>query len=407
MSLDIIPVPEEREWLGKALRDLLDRGGRDAFLRAPVLRPSPEFFPDPWDGQLADVHRLTQRLMHQAGLGRLAFTISGFDDGEDVWDRGTAGWFAGIKDGRCLFGVHVDKLKDPEAAIGVMAHEVAHAWRAHHELIDDDRDVEEILTDLTTIVLGFGVFTTNNADRYRSYGDIRATYWSVSSTGYLPPPAMAWLLAVQAFARGGEARAVGDDLEPNQQSSFRAALHELGSDPVHVDALTLPERPLEPRPYELIAVYEPSSRDIKGAKNEVDDVRRNAGVRLHRISKATPGAMLSGLYLGAVAGIVVGWLSFGFQDHRGMLTLVAAFALLGLFLTSTKRRYVCSDRQCGAAVRRDMSVCPACGGMLDDVVTEGQLGRLREEELERDSAAIPFEECDECEPENPCARHAS
>jgi hypothetical protein len=407
VSLDIIPVPEEQEWLGNALRDLFDRGGRYPFLCSPVLRPSPEHFLDPWSGTLADVHRLTQRLMHQAGLGKLAFTLSGFDERDDAWDSGTAGWFAGIEDGRCLFGVHLKQLKDPEAAIGVMAHEVAHAWREHHDLVVEDRDVEEVLTDLTTIVLGFGVFTTNNTDRYRSYGISRATYWSVSSTGYLPPPAMAWLLALQAFARGGgEARAVGDDLEPNQQASFRAALYELGRDPSPFDALRLQQPPPSPHPYELIAVYEPSMRDIHEPANDQPDVQRNAGVRVHRLIKTGPGSLLIGLYLGAVAGLVIAWLFFGFDDRRETFLCVAGGAAIGMIVLRLKKPLVCSDRECGTTVTRDMAVCPGCGGTLGDVVSELQLSRLREEELERDSATIPFEECDECEPEYPCEKHA-
>src|SRR5215213_10372441 len=126
-----LPSVEEREWLGRYLRKLIERMGAEQFLCAAIVEPSPRYFPDRWSGTVADVHRLTQRLMSLAGLDRLTFSLSEFDEESDAWDAGTAGWFAGIENGRCHFGVHVRQLGDPEAAVGVMAHEVAHAWRHH------------------------------------------------------------------------------------------------------------------------------------------------------------------------------------------------------------------------------------------------------------------------------------
>ncbi|HVT02847.1 MAG TPA: hypothetical protein VHL58_05670, partial [Thermoanaerobaculia bacterium] len=143
--MDSLPTPEERKWLGRYLRKLIERRGIDAFVAAPILEPTSKTFPDRWSGQLADVHRLTQRLMDAAGLAQLEILLTGVDAGtqsRELWDAGTAGWFAGIVDGRCNFGVHPSQLRDPEQAIGVMAHEVAHAYRTHYHLRADDRGRE-------------------------------------------------------------------------------------------------------------------------------------------------------------------------------------------------------------------------------------------------------------------------
>jgi hypothetical protein len=70
-----------------------------------------------------------------------------------------------------------------------MGHEVAHAYRSHHRLQVDDRDREELLTDLTTIYLGFGILSVNNSYRFRKSGSLEGslayTRWSTSSSGYL------------------------------------------------------------------------------------------------------------------------------------------------------------------------------------------------------------------------------
>jgi hypothetical protein len=128
--------------------------------------------------------------MHYAGLARLRVSLTGFIGGQiddDAYDKGTAGWFAEIKDGRAIFGV--------------MAHEVAHAWRNEEHLVADAREREEPLTDLTTIYLGFGVLSTNSTDRYRSSGGYGYTSWSVSPVGYLPPNGCSRCRRLQAAAR--------------------------------------------------------------------------------------------------------------------------------------------------------------------------------------------------------------
>jgi hypothetical protein len=153
-----------------------------------------------------------------------------------------------------------------QAAVGVMAHEVAHAWRNEKHLVADAREREELLTDLTTIYLGFGVLSTNSTDRYRSSGGYGYTSWSVSSLGYLPPNAMAWLLALQATARDDrdEQRAIERHLEPNQKACFRAAMSELANEASWIEALRLPPRDTWPAraPLTPATIVEPDEDEV-------------------------------------------------------------------------------------------------------------------------------------------------
>lgn len=407
------PSVEERKWLGRYLRKLIEKMGAERFLCAPILLPSPRYFPDRWNGEVADVHRLTQRLMHHAGLGDLGFTLSGFDDGSsEIFDSGTAGWYAGQLEGCCFFGVHADQLEDPEKAIGVMAHEVAHAFRDHHKLMRRDaRDREELLTDLTTIYLGFGVFTTNNTDRYRSSGGYGYQEWSNSAAGYLPPPAMAWLLALQAAARGDrkEMDAIARELEPNQQAQFRDAIEEIENDSSWLEAMTLPA----PRPqrwtYALIEVREPDEEEaFEVEEEEDDDPQRNAGVTVYRLRNGSIfERALFAIWPGAIAGVFASMLLFGAKDVPKMIaTIIACMIAGGIWITAKTLHYVCSSADCETEVTKAMAVCPGCGGTLGRTINESQLRAVREEELERLASQEEFEECDECAPEEPCAKHA-
>jgi len=93
--------------------------------------------------------------MQHAGLGNLSISLTALPDDaaapENVWDAGTAGWFSRIDRGRARFGIRPKEIDDPDAVVGIMAHEVAHAWRQSCDLVDPDRDAEEHLTDLTTV----------------------------------------------------------------------------------------------------------------------------------------------------------------------------------------------------------------------------------------------------------------
>ncbi|MEA2570832.1 MAG: hypothetical protein QOI24_2833 [Acidobacteriota bacterium] len=232
--------------------------------------------------------------MHYAGLARLRVSLTGSIDGQiedGAYDKRTAGWFAGIKNGRAIFGV--------------MAHEVAHDGRNERHCVAGAREREELLTDLTTIYLGFGVLSTNSTDRYRSSGGYGYTSWSVSSVGYLPPNAMAWLLALQATARDDrdEQRAIERHLEPNQKACFRAAMSELANEASWIEALRLPPRDTWPAraPLTPATIVEPDEDEVAEPpsceRNRGRTIRRLAGTSWVRIG-------LVGLDGGAAIGAV-------------------------------------------------------------------------------------------------------
>lgn len=239
----------ERSWLMTGLRDLVARHGPQPLLTAPILTATPRDFPDPFTPDEHGVRTLLLRILRYAGLDGVGAEVDTFSQPDEVreidergeakaWGhKGAAAWFAGIDDdGVCHFGVAEEHIGDPENLVATLCHEVAHAWRAlHHERVDD-RAVEERLTDLTTVFLGFGLLTTNGAYRYRSGSRLEGTRtyteWSHSRGGYLPPEAMSFLLAAQVKARGLgwlARRRLAAQLETNQASYFRWALRRLGT----------------------------------------------------------------------------------------------------------------------------------------------------------------------------------
>jgi len=419
--MSFLPTDEERDWLGQSLRDLIRARGIAQFAGAPLLTPSDEDFPDPWDGSVRAAHRITQRLMHHAGIGDLRISLTALPDDDaapdDVWDAGTAGWFSGIEDGRARFGIQPKEIGDPDSVVGIMAHEVAHAWRQQHGLIDPDRDTEEHLTDVTTIFLGFGILTTNATEKYRSWRKLRATAHQMKSLGYLPAPAMSWLLALQASARGdkSERAAIRHYLEPNQRGWFDESMEKIAADPRYLDALMLPPRGSWPAAAARTAVrvVDPRADEVREAPSPVErgETTRNAGQTAYRIDSTNPAMrFILGAWFGLVAGLIVTMFVGSnvemFRSLRATQLTVGVAAVAGAIVAlSRPRSYRCSDISCRAFVPCDSAICPTCGSSFARTITPREWRDLREHEMERNAASLDIPDCADCQPEEPCAVH--
>jgi hypothetical protein len=117
-------------------------------------------------------------------LGMAAATWSG---GEGIWNKGV---------------VRVDKsgLDRPADLVGVMAHELSHQRLLGENRIDPDCFDNELLTDLTAVFHGFGVFLANNPRK--STG--RLAHWpgtQLYMPEYLSEPMLGYALAHLAWFR--------------------------------------------------------------------------------------------------------------------------------------------------------------------------------------------------------------
>jgi hypothetical protein len=241
-SMAELPAPLEREWLWAALETLVEARGEEPFLRAPIVLPDDRFFPDRWSADEHGVARLARRLLGYAGLGHLEVEVEVFTEATEVREVGldgrasatshvgAAAWFAGIRGGTCLFGAEADQLGDPVGIVGAMAHEIGHAYRRSYRLEHRDRTMEEKLTDVTTIYLGFGLLTTAASARFiTAHHDNLGSSYAHKRQGYLAPHEMAFMLASQLVLRGYDARVVRaliKSLPANQAATVRATFAE-------------------------------------------------------------------------------------------------------------------------------------------------------------------------------------
>lgn len=386
-AVELIPPEGEREWVLDALRELVGTCGHEHLVSAPVVLPSARCFPDRWSPDAGGVRRLALRILRYAALDGLDVEVEMFDDGQAGDARlgpgalvhtqaheGAAAWFAGIVDDTCRFGANVSLLDDPGGVTAALAHETAHAFRHVQELVVDDRDLEECLTDLSTVYLGMGILTANASLRHRSWAvttngaSLGGHAWSRSQLGYLSPQALCFALAVfeRVRDRGAtERRAIVDALATNQAGFFKAARRWLEREFPGVAALR--ERLGLPVPSE----WPPPRRleDLLAAPLDEDDEDGppplpsgtggwNAGGTVWRVPY--PPQML-GFVVVMVA--VVGSIPLFDAEHELFaLAMIAGGVGVARWLPRRWPRYECSS--CNGLVRRHELRCATCGGTV-------------------------------------------
>ena len=243
MDIDV----ESEDWLAEELAGVIGSCGAEPFLKADILVPETRHFPFVWQRDEAGVKVLAERLMAHAGLGDYRADVQLFLDDEadgppgvpsfdlrqERKHKGPAAFFLGTDGQTVRFGCEVHNLPNGENMVGLMGHEVAHLFRQVKGVCREDRALEEYLTDITTVYLGFGVFTANASHRYSSRGAqegvMSVTEWSHNRLGYLPASSFCFLLACQAAARAqdGEADRIARHLEPNQRAYFLDAFRDI------------------------------------------------------------------------------------------------------------------------------------------------------------------------------------
>ncbi|KIG15789.1 hypothetical protein DB30_05207 [Enhygromyxa salina] len=383
--------PNERDWLIARYAELIDAAGWRPFVRSPLLLPNQDCFPDAWKPSARGVRRLALRLLAYAGLEQLDVSVEVFDGDRPSThhaggDEHVSAWFAGIERGVCLFGCAREQLDDAIGVVGAMAHEVAHAFRRFHQLEVDDHDLEERLTDLTTVALGFGVLTTNAALRHRSSsidgGNLLGGHqWSRDQLGYLPPAAMSFSLAIWWFARGNEQlgrKQISRALELNQRAWFQASLDLLDDRQTDLRSrlgLPVPER--WPKPLDVAAIVIDEDEDDDENDDDSDDDQpesapqgRDPDAIVFRLRRKLLWEQPAKFKL-ELNVLLAGWLAFTLSDAQPWFWGVSGtlVAIIGA-LWRTRWSDRCSDLDCDHQLDPGIEVCPGCRRPLAGTIND-------------------------------------
>jgi hypothetical protein len=201
--------PAAKEWIEERLQWLSEEFESSAFTDKPVILPTAEFFPDPYDASKPSVRRLLDRVCEYMGVAPSLVSVKKFNAPQNIWlvnESGQAMWSAAggtYEEGKRKFIISLNsaELHEPMALVGTLAHELAHARLLGEGRVSNDIFDNELLTDLTVVFHGLGTFLANSPRNWDSdYSEWPGT--TLKKPEYMTPPMFGYALAHLAWHRG-------------------------------------------------------------------------------------------------------------------------------------------------------------------------------------------------------------
>jgi hypothetical protein len=206
--------PAEKQLVEDGFQSLQEQLGPARLRDATVVEPTPAFFPDRYDASPDAAEQLFVRICGYMRIEPHSVRLSFWQEelekpevhapgtiGAPRQTRGATGYYAHMV-GFDHVSVNVAELTDPEALVATMVHELAHLVLLGRCAMSHDEPHMEALTDLTTIYLGLGIFTSNTLLRRHGWTHGNVEGWKVSRKGYISPEMAGWALSLFAWARG-------------------------------------------------------------------------------------------------------------------------------------------------------------------------------------------------------------
>ncbi|KTE37488.1 MULTISPECIES: hypothetical protein [unclassified Sphingopyxis] len=252
---------EEWEWQLAGFRWLLEEfGGIDAHRTGILATPDGDCFPDSRCTGDARAAELLGQVMAIAGIGAWPVRLV-MDDGArshgpvsgttavthsgraaagtfQLVDDGQGGWLAEIVASRA-------QLADEGALVATLGHETAHYFMTGTmRAAPGGAECEELLTDLTAVWLGFGIFLGNSARYgYHTKDDVGTSIgggWYLSGwQGYLSERALMTALAISETLAGRDPMAAAPWLKPHLARDLRDAARYVARRDIEADVMAV------------------------------------------------------------------------------------------------------------------------------------------------------------------------
>jgi hypothetical protein len=235
--------PDQQQWLDARFDWLLEPFGHDAPANTRVILPTPEFFPDVYEGRPDDAQAMLNRICGYMNVDPARLRLFLFESGHAptpggvVQTSGAAGLYVHAQnesastDARppAQLGIEFSQLADPMALVATFAHEIGHEILLGQNRVSADEADHEPLTDLLTVFLGLGIFTANATIRDRAWSSGAWAGWSTSRLGYLDQRMFAYAHARFAHERGETNPSWAAHIRPDVRNPMSQALRYLAS----------------------------------------------------------------------------------------------------------------------------------------------------------------------------------
>jgi hypothetical protein len=224
-----------REWIEKRWRWLTDEFGSDLMIESATVLPTNEFFPDEYNPRDEDtVRALFDRVCEYMHVPRDLVDLELFSEDRRphmVNEHGHAlGGAAGLYEegARTKIKLEHNQLAEPMVLVGTIAHELAHVRTLGEDRISPDAFDNELVTDLTVVFHGLGIFLANHPRHWHS----DATCWpgtDVYKPEYMTTPMYGYALALRCWLREEGIPRWLSHLNRDVRAEFKASLRFLES----------------------------------------------------------------------------------------------------------------------------------------------------------------------------------
>lgn len=225
--------PAAKAWCEDRLQWLTEEFDDHAFNGRPIVLPTLEFFPDAYDGSKQAVRLLLDRVCGYMDVVPDLVSLRFVADAGKLWLVNESGQYLPQTAGTFEEGtrkpiIRIDKsgLDDPMGLVGTLAHELAHVRLLGEGRINSNAYDNELLTDLTVVFFGLGVFLANTPRNW----DSQYTKWpdtDLHKPEYMTPPMFGYALAHLAWFRNEASPAWASHLHWNARPDFKQALRFL------------------------------------------------------------------------------------------------------------------------------------------------------------------------------------
>jgi hypothetical protein len=248
---------DELEWLLAGFQYLLDEfGGAEAHQDTQLVNPLGDYFADstlsgPARGEelfgevkaIAGMQQWPTRLVaRQPPKGSYQVNAQTFVQPVGTGAAGTyqllpagdGSWVAEIR-------YDVGLLADPPALVATFAHELGHyLLSTTRNSFPGGEDMHELLTDLTAVFMGLGVFLANSARDYSAQQlELGGHMWQSRRQGYLSERALVTALVANELLAGRDPRAARPFLKSYLAQDLDLALKWFDRRDIHADVAAI------------------------------------------------------------------------------------------------------------------------------------------------------------------------
>jgi hypothetical protein len=225
--------PCAKAWIEARLRWLAEEFGLDVFTRRAFILPNEDFFPQELDGSEESTRELLDQVCGYMDVEPQRIELELYTDRSQLELVNEQGQRFGGTGGtyhdagrRSVIRIEMSQLDDPVCLIGTIAHELAHVRLLGEGRILSETFDNELLTDLTVVFHGLGVFLANTPRTWPA----DFTYWpgtSLKKPEYMTLPMFGYALAHAAWFRNEAKPAWARHLTWHARSTFKQGLRYL------------------------------------------------------------------------------------------------------------------------------------------------------------------------------------